>query len=455
VGGACAIVVGGLVTFSIQATCALVLVITVIALYQVDRRWGIAALFVLWLFVPFLRRTLALVTGTPENDPLSLAPFMATAVIAALELVRVQVPSRVRTILIMGAAGFAIGLPAGFFAGPRSAVYAIGAYLAAIAGAAIGFSDRPLVRDSTLRNGLLLAMPVVALYAMAQRYLPYTPWDQAWLDATDFDSIGTGVNRQVRVFGTLNSPGTLAPLLGLTVLCFLTVRRHRGWAIAGVSVTLIALSLTFVRAAWLALIAAVIAHMIASRGRSAKLIMGSAAVIAAATLALSPVSDAASGTVERFQSLGHLGADDSAESRKTGFTELFPTAATAPLGHGLGTAGEASKLTGDTDLRFTDNGYLSLIYQVGPLGFILVLTALGFVVVAAWNGARDEAPGREMRWLLFAMLIYLLVLLPSGDAFYGVSGVILWFIAGQVLAYDYRLRTRRPPRAVAPARAAV
>jgi O-antigen ligase len=108
-----------------------------------------------------------------------------------------------------------------------------------------------------------------------------------------------------------------------------------------------------------------------------------------------------------------------------------------------------------TDLRFTDNGYLSLIYQVGPLGFILVLTTLGFVLVAAWKGARDEAPGREIRWLLFAMLIFLLVLMPSGDAFYGVSGVILWFIAGQVLAYDHRLRSRRPARAVAAARAAV
>ena len=259
----------------------------------------------------------------------------------------------------------------------------------------------------------------------------------------------------MRVFGTLNSPGTLAGLLGLTVLCYLTVRRHRNWAIAGVTVSLIALSLTFVRAAWLALIAAGIAHIIVSRGRSAKLILGSAAVVVAAAIALSPVSDAAKGTVERFQSIGHLGTDDSAESRKTGFTELFPTAATAPLGHGLGTAGEASKLTGDTDLRFTDNGYLSLIYQVGPLGFILVLTALGFVLVAAWNGARDEAPGREMRWLLFAMLIFILVLLPSGDAFYGVSGVILWFVAGQVLAYDYRLRNRRPARAVAAARAPV
>jgi hypothetical protein len=38
------------------------------------------------------------------------------------------------------------------------------------------------------------------------------------------------------------------------------------------------------------------------------------------------------------------------------------------------------------------------------------------------------------------MLVYLLVLLAAGDEFYGSHGVIFWFIAGQVLANDHRLR---------------
>ena len=36
--------------------------------------------------------------------------------------------------------------------------------------------------------------------------------------------------------------------------------------------------------------------------------------------------------------------------------------------------------------------------------------------------------------------MYLLVLATSGDEFYGVHGIILWFICGQVLAYDVRRR---------------
>jgi hypothetical protein len=65
------------------------------------------------------------------------------------------------------------------------------------------------------------------------------------------------------------------------------------------------------------------------------------------------------------------------------------------------------------------------------------------VAKAAWDGARARAPGQELRQLLFAMLVFLLAQLFFGDAFYGIGGVILWFIAGQVLAYDFRLRSAR------------
>jgi putative inorganic carbon (hco3(-)) transporter len=444
VGGAGALVLGWLVNFSIQATCAFALVVLVVALHQYDRRWGVAALFALWLFVPFVRRLLAMLTGTPANDPLSLAPFLSTAAIAALELVRVHVPNRVRVIMLVAGGGFAIGLPVGFLVGPRSAVYAIGAYLACVAAAAIGYAEGRLASESTMRRALLFAVPIIAAYAIAQRYLPLTPWDQHWLDTTDFDSIGTGNGEKVRVFGTLNAPGTLAPILALSLLCYLTVVRHRTTALLGATLVLVALSLTYVRSAWIALIAAGIAHMLVSRGRSARLIMGAGAVTVAASLALSPVSSAARDVVDRFQSIGSPNQDKSATERQTSFFTLFPTAASAPLGHGLGTAGEPSKLTGETDLRFTDNGYLSLIYQVGPVGFALVLAALGAVLMAGWQGGRDESPGQEMRWLLFAMFVYLLVLLPSGDAFYGVSGVVLWLVAGQMLGYDVRRRARPP-----------
>jgi hypothetical protein len=156
------------------------------------------------------------------------------------------------------------------------------------------------------------------------------------------------------------------------------------------------------------------------------------------SIALAPVSPTANDVVQRFSTIGQPSTDESAEARRTSFEQLLPVAISAPLGHGLGSAGEATRLHGETDLRAVDNGYMSLLYQVGPVGFLLVMAALALVVVSAWNGASIRGPGQELRLLLFAMLVYLLVMMTSGDVFYGPSGVILWFIGGQVLAYEWR-----------------
>jgi O-antigen ligase len=438
VGGIAALVLAWAVTLSLQAACAFVLVVTVTGLYQHDRRWGIGALFALWFLAPGLRRLLGTVTGYVDNDPLSVAPFIATGAIAALELLRLRVPTRIRRVFLVAAAGFAIGLPIGLVAGPRSAVYAFTAYIAGISGAMLGLGERTATHDSTLRRALLFGMPPIAVYAILQRVLPFPSWDQAWIDATDFSSLGTG--GEVRVFASLNSPGTLAVLLGLSLLAFLTVHRARGITIASAAAVAVALALTSARSAWVALIVAGLAHVLASNGRSARLVLGAAAVIVAATLALAPVSSTAQEVLTRFQSITDFRGDTSSNERRATLRDTLPKALGAPLGHGLGTAGEATKLTGQSSLRAPDNGYLSLVYQAGPLGFLIVMGAIAAIMRAAWNGARARAPGQELRLMLFAMLVFLLAQTAFGDAFYGVSGVIFWFISGQVLAYEFRRR---------------
>jgi hypothetical protein len=440
IGGAAAIVLGFALTRSLQAASAVVLVTSVIGLYHYDRRWGIAAMFALWFFAPGLRRVIGLHTGYVNSDPLSLAPIFATAGIAALELVRLHVPGRIRVVLLLAAGGFAIGLPVGLLANPSSAVYAFLAYIAGVSGAAIGLGEGTSIDDSTLRRVLVIGLPVVALYAFLQRLLPLPSWDQAWIDASGINSVGTSDGVHVRVFGTLNSPGTLAAVLGMGLLAYLTVRRHRNLALLGAALIGVAIALTYARSTWVALIAGGLAHLIVTHGRSARLVLGSASVIVAVTLVLSPVSPAAHEVVDRFKSITDFRGDTSSNERRQSVSSTLPTAAGAALGQGLGTAGEASKLTGDETKRGPDNGYLQVIQQVGPVGLLLVLIAIAFILRAAWAGARARAPGQELRELFFALLVYLLVSLAFGDALYGVTGVMFWFIGGQVLAYDQRRR---------------
>jgi hypothetical protein len=446
VGGAAVVVLGWLVTVSVPAACALALLVAVLAVHEHDRRAGIAALFALWFVAPALRRILGHLTGYVANDPLSLVPFLATAAIAAVELGRIHIPARPRRIILLAAAGFAIGLPVGLLTTPQSAVYAFIAYMAAVSGAVLGFCDRGTLQESTLRRVLVYGVPLVAAYALAQRLFPLPSWDREWLETTTLTSLGTGENQKIRVFSTLNSPGALAPLLALSLLCLITTTRARAATVAGALVVTVALSLTFVRSTWVALIVAGLAHVIASRGRSARPVLGAFAVAAAATVALSPVSATARDVMNRFETIGGAQEDASTTERRVTFSATFPQAVRAPLGHGLGSAGEATKLSEDDSLRAPDNGYLSLVYQVGPIGALLVLTALALVLRAAWDGARARAPGQDLRVLLFAMLVMFLVLLTAGDEFYGSHGVLLWFICGQVLAFDARRRlTAAPP----------
>jgi hypothetical protein len=381
-------------------------------------------------------------TGYLDSDPLSLAPFLATGAIAGLELLRFHVPTVIRRILLAVAGAFAIGLPLGLVSGPSSGIYAFVAYLAAVSAAVLGVGERTLARDSTLRKVLLYGMPVIAAYAIYQHIDGLPNWDQSWLEATQFGSIGIEGGEAVRVFSTMNSPGTLATLLGLTLLMFLTVHRLRWPAALALVVICVAGSLTFVRSAWLGLIVAGLAHVIASRGASARVVFGTVAVIVMTAIALSPVSTTAHNVVDRFKTVKNLGQDTSANERQATFSDTLPIAARAPIGHGLGSAGEATKLKGESLLRAPDNGYLALMYQVGPVGFLIVAAALGYILIAAWNGARARAPGQDLRLVLFAMFVFLLVTLAAGDEFYGSHGVVLWFIAGQVLAYDFRRRAQ-------------
>jgi hypothetical protein len=455
VGGATAVLVAAALMVSVQAATAFTLVALVIALHQYNRQWGVIAMFAFWLFAPGLRRVLGLMTGYVNSDPLSLAPFLATSAIAGLELLRFHVPTVIRRILLAAACGFALGLPVGLIAGPSSGMYAFVAYLAGVSAAVLGVGERTSARDSTLRRVLLYGVPPVAVYAIYQHSFGLPSWDQEWLNATQFGSIGIGEGEPVRSFASLNSPGTLAGLLGMSLLMYLTVHRLRWITAVGLVLICVAISFTFVRSAWIALIVAGLAHVIASRGYSARTIFGSAALIATAAIALSPVSPAAHQVVARFKTVSSLGEDTSATERQATFSETLPVALRAPIGHGLGTAGEATKLKGESLLRAPDNGYLALMYQVGPIGFLIVVAALGYVLVAAWNGARARAPGQDLRLVLFALMVYLMVTLAAGDEFYGSHGVVLWFIAGQVLAYDFRRRAQEdrlaaPPRTASP-----
>jgi hypothetical protein len=155
---------------------------------------------------------------------------------------------------------------------------------------------------------------------------------------------------------------------------------------------------------------------------------------------------------ERVTSLGDVEKDRSAQERLATTNELFPVALRQPLGEGAGQSGMASELSGAQEANSTvatvDDGYLSLMFQDGPFGFLLVVSALILSVGAAIKAvglATDEE--RQPRAALLATIIMLLVALAAGDILFGLPGVILWYLCGTAVAWvaKSKLRTSTQP----------
>lgn len=416
---------------SLQLGCTVALVVLTVGLYARNRTAGLVAVWALWLLAPLLRRLFFLIEPIETAEPLALAPFLVTAVVVALELRRVSLSRRSRRLLMAVGAGYAIGIPAGLVA-PASAAFALFAYLTAAGCFVIGYRDGE-ARSLALRNVLLVLTPILALYAFRQYYLPLPEWDDVWLETADINSAGSLEEGRVRVWGTLNSPGTFAAILGLAAVAYVTLPRLTPARLVGALPIFGALALTYVRSAWFALVVAILAIAVVTRGAAARRVAAVGVVLAVlAPFALGGSTGAAVG--ERFGSLGALGQDESAQERSSTSLRLVPVALSLPLGRGVGQAGEATRLAGGGGFRYTDNGYLSLLFQVGPFGFLLVFAAIFTAVRSAWRAAWRGAEARDV--LAVGLLSFLAVSMFAGDALFGVTGMVFWYTSGLAMRRD-------------------
>lgn len=432
-----------------QVGASAALVGLVVTAYVGHRPTGLVALWALWLLAPGLRRVLGLETGYVGADPLAVAPFAATGLVATLALLQFRLSRQVKLILAAGAVGLLLGLPAGI-GNPTAAVFAAVAYASALGALVIGWSegDRPLGRWSLTRV-LAVGAPALALYALFQYFVGLPAWDDFWLEQVDFVSVGGAPEEgKIRVFSTLNAPAVLALVLALALLLGLVRRRVGPVSLALMTLVTVALALTSVRSVWLALVAGVLVLLSITRGRATPQLLALVAVLGVAGLALSASQGTLDAFIERISTIGDLGTDVSAEERQETARALAPQILAAPLGYGLGSAGEATRLSGDAGVPVVDNGYLSLAYQVGIPGALLVLVGL---FVATWTSARSALradPDRSAA-MLTAVLVFFVVLLLSGDQLYGLPGAILWYLVGVALA---RRATDRGEPAVTPRR---
>jgi len=427
-----AALVAALTVRSPQLGCAVALVGMVVAAYAGRPATGLLALWAVWLLVPGIRRALGLETGYVSSDPLSVAPLAATLAVGALALVRARLGRGPKLVLAAAGGGLALGLPSGA-ADPAAALYALAAYGAGLAGLVIGWREaREDGLAASLRRALLVAAPLLASYGLYQYFVGLPAWDAAWLQSVTFTSVGSPEEGRVRIFATLNSPGLLGVVLAVALLLLLGRRRLGPLALVAMALVGVGLALTYVRSAWLGLLLGLLGLALASRGRALPRLVPFALALALAWVALATAGGTSAALLERAGSFGDLGADTSLQARQATPLELLPELARLPFGHGLGTAGEASRLSDSAALPASDNGYLALAYQLGLPGALLVTGAFVVPIVLVLRAAvtkRARALAAPA-----AVLVAFLGLMAAGDQLYGLAGVILWYLIGGATA---------------------
>jgi len=451
-----AVVGGVLVVHSTQVALTMTLLLLLLAARFQSRTAGLSLMWSYWLLAPFLRRVLDNSIGPVSPDPLSLLPFLATALLAAIELRHTHLDKRARTILTLGMVGFLIGAPLGLVADPTAAGFAVFAYGTGLSAFIIGWGDGQL-RDGTgtLQKLVFYVLPVLALYGLAQYFFSLTSWDAHWVATTTLNSLGSPQEGHIRIFSTLNAPYTFAAVLGVGLLLGLAQQRRVGFRSLITAILVVALALTFMRSVWLGTVVGLIVFAAAARGRAAGRIVVIVGVCLFALIVVGNSNPTTKAFTERVTSLGSVEKDRSAQERLSTTDELFPVALRQPLGEGSGQAGLASELTGgnksSSTLLNVDNGYLSLMFQDGPFGFLLVVIALvlstGAAIRAVGMATEEE---RQSRAAVLATIIMLLVALAAGDILFGIPGVILWYLCGTAVAWASKsaLRTSTQPSRV-------
>lgn len=387
----------------------------------------------IWLLTPGVRRYLDYRTGWSLVTPVALTPYLVTGV-AVLGVLR-WLPSLGRArflpfamLLAAAAYGHVVGMAK---AGVMPGTYGAISWLIPIAfGVHVAMAtDRYAAYQAGMRRAFCWGVMFVSVYGILQ-YVDPAPWDRFWMMNVPMNSIGRPLPFEVRVFSTLNSPGPFAAVLVTGMLIVFATAGKLRWPVTALAVA--ALSLTMVRAFWVAsLIGIVVFALYLPWRQKASLIAGLVVCgMAASLLATGPVAELVRA---RLETLGDLSQDDSFAARMHILRVALEVIGNNPIGGGLGATGVSVALQNPVSgIRDFDNGLLETLYSLGWFAGGTFLFATGWLITRALRAL--ESPEDRLLKAARAAAVCLVSTVILGDAFSGVAGILLWTCLGFVSA---------------------
>jgi O-antigen ligase len=321
--------------------------------------------------------------------------------------------------------------------------------------AALGFVvlsaeiDREQLRRN-IRNVAVWGCLIVGGYGLIQFFLlPH--WDAYWMIQSGITTAGKPLPLQVRVFSTLDTAGPLGEALVALILLAAVERRGSGLLRASaVTVGLLTLGLSQVRAAWISLAVAVVLLLVAKRIKLGRM-MGGLAVALVLLLAVGgPILATVGGRLDNSVSAGT--SDTSFTARVTFQTAIAPSALRDLTGNGLGSSGTSTKLStgGSSSAVSSEPGYLNkiaisasdqalvanfdsgifeILFTFGSVAGLAILFTTIWVTARSWKRAK-----RQDRFYAYAAaaLVGLVVSLVFTNTLKSVDGAWTWMLIGLV-----------------------
>lgn len=398
--------------------------------------------FVIWLFcaAPLIRRLVDEQAGFDASSPVLLAPYVACA-FAGLALIdfigrRPIVEARpfLSVILCIGY-GLILAFANGRFlsglvdamkwsAGPLFALYMLSS------------SDRAQTLHRTVCLALLIALPLMSIYGVAQYFAP-AKWDADWVSNIQLVdpglvSMGNPLPYELRVFSTMNSPGSFAALVSVGIL--VALQRRAVLSLPLVAVMALALLLTQYRAVWGGTMLGILCLAFAgSAGLRLRIVVSFLAVLLLMTSS-ALVPQLRQAIAQRVDTITHLQSDRSGEDRMHQYDEfLSDDSGDMLVGAGLAIDGASRLLDGKTT-AVIDSGIILVFTALGiAIGTVLLLALASSVAISfsRYAGHSPSIVGYR------AVAIASFCQLPFGAVFVGESGFCVWLFLGLAAAHSH------------------
>jgi len=276
---------------------------------------------------------------------------------------------------------------------------------------------------------------LAAVYGFVQwSILPQ--WDEQWIMWSGmYSSMGTPGPFKIGIASTLESRGPAAWFFAsAAVIMIARPQWRRPWGWPGVVLIIGALLLTTVRSSLGFLVLCLVLLSMMQRGQTRRQMLLVVAACFVALVVLLPYLPNSERIVMRVQSIGSLAEDRSFNTRVSIAQHGIGHVLAQPQGFGIGASNaKAGRVAGAAQQGVGDNGWLSLLADLGFPGAILYFMGLGLIIRTCWQRYPRWSQSPPYFCLGLAMLGATLVFMLIANSLTGPYGVMMWMAISPAL----------------------